>query len=500
MSTPTIDYDALAQQHGGSPTVDYDALAAQHGGSAAAPIAQPQDWRDPLSQTHPLDTKVTGNKYLDPAINAVANVGAGALGAILHPLDTAGSVIQGTVHLAQAGLGNPIPAAQDAIPAVQSVMQQPGQAIPAAIGQAAVLGGAGELASPVIGAAGDTAQRVKSYMRPASSPSIVPRTEMAARQLAANILPADKDAPDFIKAAQQEVPNILDYAKRTGNPLNTQLEFSKAAQGYAQEVRGLYEDKVLGPNDKLVDTTGTGFGDRSGEGPATTAKLSDIDQRVIEINKQLDKPSLNADDARRALASKTDLQAEASRLRDILHQSLADATGLQPQDIADLRQRVGRSYELANDTDAAVTKRMQAAGKADQAPLKVSQIPGQALNVVRGGPVPIADRAFQKIISNFPGESQPLPEINQAAPVPVIPQRPPIWAQSGIEPGQAPVQPLTSSPEAAQALTETLQAKRAALRAQDQALQDQINRLNDPIEQIKAANLKRRIAAVYRPE
>jgi hypothetical protein len=36
MSTPAVDYDALAAQHGGSVQVDYDALAAQHGGAVAA--------------------------------------------------------------------------------------------------------------------------------------------------------------------------------------------------------------------------------------------------------------------------------------------------------------------------------------------------------------------------------------------------------------------------------------------------------------------------------
>jgi len=41
VSSPTIDYDALAKQHGGEAAIDYDALAAQHGGSAAqdAPAA-----------------------------------------------------------------------------------------------------------------------------------------------------------------------------------------------------------------------------------------------------------------------------------------------------------------------------------------------------------------------------------------------------------------------------------------------------------------------------
>lgn len=35
MSTSTIDYDALARQHGGTPAVDYDALASQHGATNA---------------------------------------------------------------------------------------------------------------------------------------------------------------------------------------------------------------------------------------------------------------------------------------------------------------------------------------------------------------------------------------------------------------------------------------------------------------------------------
>ncbi|HUD64663.1 MAG TPA: hypothetical protein VMQ17_08800 [Candidatus Sulfotelmatobacter sp.] len=45
MSTPAIDYDAIARQHGGTAAavVDYDALAAQHGGTAQAqPPAQPK--------------------------------------------------------------------------------------------------------------------------------------------------------------------------------------------------------------------------------------------------------------------------------------------------------------------------------------------------------------------------------------------------------------------------------------------------------------------------
>jgi hypothetical protein len=270
-----------------------------------------------------------------------------------------------------------------------------------------------------VGAMGDKlssiSDKAENYLRPKPSPLVVSQSEVAARNLSAAVLPASKDATNFIQAAQQEVPNILDYAKRTGNPLNTQLEFSKAAQGYAQEVRGFYENDLLGPvQNKLVRTSGTGFGSRMGEGQDTYATLGEIDKRVTAINQQLDAPAMNADDARRALASKQGLQDEAAGLRNILHQNLSDASGLTPDQVADIRQRVGRSYELANDTNAAVTQRMQSAAKAEAAPLDWRS-PGKALQDQVGGPVGIADRAFQRAIARFPGQSTPLPTVNPQA-------------------------------------------------------------------------------------
>lgn len=66
MSSPPIDYDALAAQHGGTPTsaIDYDALAAQHGGTvagggsppAAAPMQQPSSVARLSSMMDPAST------------------------------------------------------------------------------------------------------------------------------------------------------------------------------------------------------------------------------------------------------------------------------------------------------------------------------------------------------------------------------------------------------------------------------------------------------------
>jgi hypothetical protein len=366
---------------------------------------------DAAAQTEPYSANkgIIGN-----AKAALSNLGAGAVNLVLEPVAHPVKTLQGLLPQAPfEPMKQPIPWGKTAADATAAI---PGLVLgKLAVPEASAAGEAGAQAAT------DVASQAKQYIRPASSPSIVPRTEFAARRLSASILPATKDATNFIQAAQQEVPNVLDYAKRTGNPLNTQLEFSKAAQGYAQEVRSLYTDKVLGPvSNNLVRTTGTGFGQRMSEGPDTYATLGEIDNRIGEINKQLDAPTLNADDARRALASKTELQNEASGLRNILHDSLSQSSGLSPDEIANLRQRVGRSYELANDTNAAVTQRQQAQGKADMGPIHMSQLPSRAVELIRGNQVNIADRSFQRAIAQFPGQMQPLPDVQP----PVLPTAP----------------------------------------------------------------------------
>jgi hypothetical protein len=145
----------------------------------------------------------------------------------------------------------------------------------------------------------------------------------------------------------------LDYARRTDNPLRTQAEFAKAAEGNAQEAAKHYNDNILGPNESIHRPVPSNYGGTSytpgGENPQTTASLGDINKRVIQINKELSKPKLNVSDQRTALAQEADLQAEHAGLTDLLHRSLSNLTGIPPEEIANLRQRVGRSYEFANE-------------------------------------------------------------------------------------------------------------------------------------------------------
>jgi hypothetical protein len=480
------------------------------GGSFDAQVLQNMQGRmDQAMQAPPVDTQHGVGGFLS-SVGSDLGAGAARLATpLVHPFDT----LRGVGEAVSAGLQGPTSGAfQDlAAKTIKPFIQNPSGEAVAAIPQAALaLAGGGEVPAatkaledsgegggiltraPAVGGRG-----ISQYIRPTSSPTIVAPAETAARNLSAAILPATKDATDFIGAAQQEVPNVLDYAKRTGNPLNTQLEFSKAAQGNAQEVRNFYTQDVLGPvQNKVVKTTGTGFGSQSNEGPDTYSTLGEIDQRVVEINKQLDKPSLNVEDQRRALASKADLQNEASGLRNILHQNLSDATGIPPDQIAALRQRVGASYELANDTNAAVTARTQAAGKTDMAPILLSQIPSQAVELSRGGSVAIADRAFQKAITNFPGDPTPLPTIKPPVAGMTPPTRPGMAQALGGGPTQPPSATMISPDAQLNAMNNSLGQRGVAVQASQTARAQAAAQAAERTQQLMELARQRQAAAV----
>lgn len=120
MSSHTIDYDALAAQHGGTVQVDYDALAAQHGGTAVdASTAAPdtrngvQKFVDNLTTVTPEQEK--GHSWL---ANKAQEFGAGAIqgvtAPIVHPLDTLSGIgtmiahpINSAVAMAKSAVANP---------------------------------------------------------------------------------------------------------------------------------------------------------------------------------------------------------------------------------------------------------------------------------------------------------------------------------------------------------------------------------------------------------
>ena len=476
-------------------------------------LEHPLDALEAASQSVPMPKDASMGEMME---NNLANVASGAAGVIRHPLKTAEGILS-------SGLGGRplVENAEDAIlqaagkPARWNTPLVPNNPVDAsrAIGSALALGGLGELGGAAASVLPDAAYKVgdaiskgsdavENYLRPKPSPLIVSKQQMAARGLAQAVLPDLKDAPNFINAAAQEIPNILEYAKKTNNPLNTQLELAEAAKGHAQAITDFKNNQLMGElANKYVDTSGTGFGSQVGEGPRTQATLGDIDQRITAINKQLDMPKLNADDMRRALASKAELQAEASRLRDILHQSLSDARGITPEQVADVRQRAGRSWELANDIDAAATRRLLQQGVDQQAPQSIGKIPEQAVHSQIGGREGIADRAMQKALQPFRDmQASALPTLSTPPGVPPVAPRVSMAQAAGIQPGNPPSQVVQIDPASQlQAMRDAMTQRSASVQASRQAAQTDANLQAQRLEELlKEARHRQQVAASMR--
>lgn len=252
--------------------------------------------------------------------------------------------------------------------------------------------------------------------------------EEAARGLTKAVNPSVNEWPNYIKANAAEAGNIKAFAEKNKLPLKTQLDWSKAARGAAEEANTYFKEKVLGPHaEESVSTAGAQFkGKNAGEGQRAT--LGEINGRISAINDELRSAYMKkeAGQTREALASEPELKAEKGALTDILHKELAKRAGMKPEDVAGLRQRFGRMYSVADQTEAAVNQRQSSAGKAGEGrrdvPTTVAGTAADLFNrVVRGGPEGIANRNFRKAIGNTGGiEPTTIPEVR---PVPPTMQR-----------------------------------------------------------------------------
>jgi hypothetical protein len=250
------------------------------------------------------------------------------------------------------------------------------------------------------------AGKALDWLRPQSSPDVVPMIEQASRKLTNAINPNPAEANQFIANATKRVPDILEYAQRTGNPLNTRLEFSKAAQGASDEIKQYYRTNLLDPvANKQVSIAGTGYsGATVGEG--NNATLGAIDSRLADINQQL-KPSYrqrNAGLVGSKLASEEDLKSEGDALRGILYNSLSKYSGMTPEAIGEIRSTFGSLGHLADATDEAVTGRSLAAAKSTEAGIgsvSTGALIGKTADAIRGKTDAISDRMFQRSLQNF---------------------------------------------------------------------------------------------------
>lgn len=404
MSTPAVTPDPYAAYGGQSTAAASDPYAA-YGGSTMHPAEQQANvllgqvgrLNMPMHQAQAIQKQ---NEPVQATSNATAldnflppagmTVGGFIGGAIMGPPGAAA----GAAYGGAAGKA----AAQRAAGLDTNALPQ----IEGQLGSAATGAAAEFIPSMLFKGAGKTLE----WLRPKPDPAIVPMIEQASRKLTNAINPNPAEANQFIENASKRVPDILEYANRTGNPLKTRLEFYKAAQGAADEIKQYYRANLLDPvADKPVSIAGTGYAGKTiGEG--NNATLGDIDERLAQINEQL-KPSYrqrNAGLVGSKLASEEDLNAEANALRPLLYKNLSKYSGMMPEAIGEIRSTFGSLGHLADATNEAVTGRSLAAAKSSESGignLSPGAMVGKVIDAARGKTDAIADRTFQRALGNF---------------------------------------------------------------------------------------------------
>ncbi len=257
MSTSTIDYDALAAQHGGSAHVDYDALASQHGGSVANAPEQPgmiqrfQDAFDKAAQAEPVNTSSVGG-----FAKSVANdLGAGAtrlFSPLVHPLDAA----VGTAKLMAAGFGD-IGAQHDAAAAmVRPFIQNPSGEAVAAIPQALLMGvGAGEApaaarAVEAAAPAGSVADAAVSLAKTQGAKFLPSLIDGPPESLITRAVKPGKNNVAWNTDVQKAMPLMKSAEQTLGKPIASVDDALQAAQIAKKDIWQQYQQR-LGPAARL---------------------------------------------------------------------------------------------------------------------------------------------------------------------------------------------------------------------------------------------------------
>jgi hypothetical protein len=408
--------------------------------------------------------------------NVFANLGGGAMSLaypLVHPVKTA----QGIGAISQA-MASPQLGAQFAENMIKPHLKQPGETpgqYAGRLGGEATTGVGQILGAKGLGEIGSAAGDVAGYLRPKSLPSIVAPSEAAAEKLGQAILPPGGLTPKILRSIEREAPAVREYAGRTGNPLNTQAEGIKAAQGVANEGLAHFNENILGPNkDVRVDLP-------NNVSPTlrSTATLEQVSKRISDINDVLRAASGKSEGATLTAIERTGLESEVKALRGKLYDTLAEKTGMPADDIQELREGYGGQYTLADALQSARMARLGRIGAASQGVNAVGvprpnlwEIPNTVWKSLRGGEEAIANRQFRSRIGAFEPSAPARLMPNPPAPRPYVagpdvPPRPmgPMPSYDAPRPPtpsplndiNGPMRPITEVPE----LNEALKASQA---------------------------------------
>jgi hypothetical protein len=289
-------------------------------------------------------------------------------------------------------------------------------------GSAQVLGSAGllDLLNPKLSTGIEkgirTARRlpedIKMFVRPKSSSAIVSPIEVQAEGIAKAILPPGGIRPELLKSIRNEAPHVVDYARRTNNPMNTMAEVEKASRGLAEEGKAHYYNEIF-PNaaSSNVDLP------KGLPTDLVNPTVAELDSRIGDLNAEL----TNLEKARSQgqivdELRKSAAQKELRALRPYLYRALHEVTGIPETQIQFLREGYGGAYNLADQIEMARNARMTRAGSASQG--GATGIPGSktgllesGLKKIRGGEEAIADRQIAGRIKQVNPEppTRPMP-------------------------------------------------------------------------------------------
>ena len=365
-----------------------------------------------------FDSNTQGAQPGDGMISGgLKDIGAGGgdvVRAIAHPIDTIKSMFStpdpGMAMIAK-GLGDDT--------ADKQIMATPHPSAMRTLGQIGTGAALGEVGGEALGAAGEAASGLKDFVRPSPSSSVVSPEEMAARNVAKTVLPPGGIKPEFLKSLQSELPAVKAYAQRTGNPLNTQMEGMKAAQGVAQEGLDHFNNNILGPVEAEKVTLGAGKTDLG-----STATLRQVSDEIGSLNKQVTTAKAsNAGDALTIMAKKGGVMDQLSYLRGVLYDNLSTKTGIPAEKLQTLREGYGGQYGLADNLESAENARLTRSGQRSQGqetinlkPPSLLELPSRFLTTVRGGEQAIADRQFGRALRPIVGAEPERPAYSPPSP------------------------------------------------------------------------------------
>ena len=217
-----------------------------------------QDWRDPLTKVHPHhlptaeDNATFGSRsrYVGrEAVKGVANIGAGGLQVLLHPVDTAVGMGKFAKDALDAATGNPVPMlVNQAVPLVQQLNEHPLETLEQMTGQTAVLDLAGRVAGPVTRGLVEKAGKMREGVR-TTTQSLVGAGE---RTVKGEVLKAGETAKTADEAHLDKTRDALHETE--GRQLAHKQAVDAANETAADANKALDEQHLKSVQDALQET------------------------------------------------------------------------------------------------------------------------------------------------------------------------------------------------------------------------------------------------------